>query len=41
MGELEQDIADARAKGLMLSVDGASDQPAAPAGDGADLEAEG
>jgi capsid protein len=41
MGELEQDIADARAKGLMLSVDGASDQPAAPAGDGADSEAEG
>ena len=29
MGELEQDIAEARAKGLMLSVDGASDQPAA------------
>jgi lambda family phage portal protein len=27
MGELEQDIADARAKGLVLSVDGASDQP--------------
>lgn len=26
MGELEQDIADARAKGLVLSVDGASDQ---------------
>jgi lambda family phage portal protein len=28
MGELEKDIADARAKGLMLSVDGASNQPA-------------
>jgi lambda family phage portal protein len=27
MGELEKDIADARAKGLVLSVDGASDQP--------------
>ena len=31
MAELEQDIADARAKGLVLSVDGASSQPAAPA----------
>lgn len=40
MGELEQDIADARAKGLMLSVDGASDQPAAAAEVAEDVDGE-
>jgi len=40
MGELEQDIADARAKGLMLSVDGASDQPAGVADAAEDVDAE-
>jgi capsid protein len=38
MAELEQDIADARAKGLVLSVDGASSQPAVSVED-ADAEA--
>jgi capsid protein len=38
MAELEQDIAEARAKGLALSVDGASSQPAVSVED-ADVEA--
>jgi hypothetical protein len=38
MAELEQDIAEARAKGLALSVDGASSQPAVSVED-ADAEA--
>lgn len=43
MSELEQDIADARQKGLALSVDGmtgSAGQPARP-GEGVDPEAEG
>ena len=40
MAELEQDIADARAKGLVLSVDGASDQPAGVADTAEDADEE-
>ncbi|MEB3275795.1 MAG: phage portal protein [Cyanobacteriota bacterium] len=40
MAELEQDIADARAKGLVLSVDGASSQPAATASTVEDADAD-
>jgi len=38
MAELQKDIAEARAKGLVLSVDGASSQPAVSV-ENADVEA--